>query len=173
MAGFLRNQAWTPRAATPWIAGWEDLLGISTVNFERIKAAYFSKTKNKLLLVYWLACWEIPEIRPTEVDESDPFPLAMGDGTHVVKKRAERHTDSEVKLQCDSGGMTVKQTNTRRSANPSIAVGLQTFHLLQICGYSQEYQSHAESDGNSRHLEKKILWSWQRGVKVDRWFAVL
>lgn len=43
--------------------------------------------KKQLLFVYWLACWEILEICPAEVNESNPFPLAMGDGAHVVKKR--------------------------------------------------------------------------------------
>lgn len=43
MAWFARSQAWTPKTTTPWTAGRVGFFGISTVNFERIKAAHFSR----------------------------------------------------------------------------------------------------------------------------------
>lgn len=130
-------------------------------------------TKNKPLFVYWIACWEIPEICSTEVNESNPFPLAMGDCAHVVKKKKGWAAHGfRGKLQYEGGRMTVKQTNTRRSVNPRIATGLQTLHLLQICGYSQEYQSHAESGGESSHVEKRSSESWQRGTFIRYWYSL-
>lgn len=50
------------------------------------KKDFWQKT-NKLLFVYWLACWEIPQTCPTK-----NFLLAAGDSAHVVPKkgRAER-----------------------------------------------------------------------------------
>lgn len=71
-----------------------------------LQQTMFEKTNNKLLFVYWLACWEIPKIRLTGVNECDPFPLAMGDSAHEKKKglsvhgfRGKLHYDSEADKQ--------------------------------------------------------------------------
>lgn len=56
------------------------------------------KSKHKMWFISWLAGWEIflisvKKVFLTEVNESDPFPLAMGDCAHVAKKKNKKKKD--------------------------------------------------------------------------------
>lgn len=107
-------------------------------------------------------------------------PIPVGDGWRCTcgQKKGWAAHGFRGKLQYDSGGMTVKQTSTRWSANPRIATGLQTRSAatLKTISLTQnrvgiQVTWRKRSSNPDEGVRLKGYWH-SLYVKVDRWFAV-